>query len=86
MHFTSCCPILIIDHNVVRAKAPSINRVDIIRLALVVARVLLRGRIYLHLRLYRVVPLRPFVYLRSSKEADFIKQNNCTEPSIPLPT
>lgn len=54
---------LIRDHDVVRSEAPTIDSILIVRLALVISRVLLRRRIDLHFRLYRVVADRPLVHL-----------------------
>lgn len=50
------------DHNVIRPEASAIDGILIIRLAFIVTRVLLRGRIYLHFRFYRVV-IKPLMYL-----------------------
>lgn len=54
---------LIRDHDVIRSEAPTIDGILIIRLALIVSRILLRRRIDLHFRLYRVVTDGPFVHL-----------------------
>lgn len=54
---------LIRDHDVVRSEAPTIDGILIIRLTFIVSRVLLRRRINLHFRLYRVVADGPLVHL-----------------------
>jgi len=59
---------LIRDHDVVRSEAPAIDSVLIVRLALVISGVLLRRRVDLHFRLYRVVTNGPLVYLANSNE------------------